>query len=111
MMSLGIETRRQEAKNEFENIIRNYMLPLFDVRGNLKCKNSRSKNSELIAIKTDANGNSTICFYPCIGTETPSPFYCEIGIYSSKALKKPAIRILRELLKVTEYGQNASRGL
>lgn len=44
MMSLGIETRRQEAKNEFENIIRNYMLPLFDVRGNLKCKNSRSKN-------------------------------------------------------------------
>ena len=108
MMSLGIETRRQEAKNEFENIIRNYMLPLFDVRGNLKCKNSRSKNSELIAIKTDANGNSTICFYPCIGTETPSPFYCEIGIYSSKALKKPAIRILRELLKVTEYEYNGN---
>lgn len=102
-MNSGIETRRQEAKKEFENLIRNYMLPLFDVRGDLKCKESLSKNSELISIKTDTNGNSTICFYPCIGTKNPSPFYCEIGIYSSKALKRPAIRILRELLKTTEY--------
>jgi len=112
IMSSDVKTRRREAKNEFENIIRTYMLPLFDVRGSLKCKESPSENSELISIQPDKNGNSTICFYPCIGTEkNPSPFYCKIGIYSSAALKKPAIRILRELLKTTEYEYNGAFSL
>ena len=100
----NIEERFIEAKNEFINIVKTYMLPLFDTRGNLKCVTESSNNSELITILQKDGIGRTIRFYPCISSEKGnSPFYCEIGIYSSPALKKPAIRILRELLKAAEY--------
>lgn len=102
-MSEYSESCFQAAKQEFEDIIISYILPLFDVRGTLKCEEIPSRNKDLIVIKKEKSGNE-IYFYPCIGTkESPSPFYCKIGIYSSSALKRPAIRILREILKVTEY--------
>ena len=74
------------------------MLPLFDVRGKIKCVEKASNNTELISIEEGVKGTS-VHFYPCVANEkVRSPFYCEVGIYSSAALKKPAIRILRELL-------------
>ena len=99
----GVNQRYNEAKEEFISIVKTYMLPLFDVRGKLKCVEKASNNTELISIEEGVKGTS-IHFYPCVANEKVcSPFYCEVGIYSSAALKKPAIRILRELLKTTEY--------
>ena len=95
--------RYKEAKKEFISIVNTYMLPLFDVRGKIKCVEKASNNTELISIEEGVKGTS-VHFYPCVANEkVRSPFYCEVGIYSSAALKKPAIRILRELLKTTEY--------
>lgn len=91
------------AKKEFINIVETYMLPLFDTRGNLKCVEKAVNNTELISLGKNSQG-ITIRFYPCIANEKrQTPFYCESRIYSSEALKKPAIHILRELLKVSEY--------
>lgn len=93
----------EEAKEEFQNIVQTYMLPLFDVRGELKFINRSSTNTELIEMKEE-NGKTYVYFYPCTGKwGGSSPFYCTIGTYSSQAVKKPATRILQELLKVAEY--------
>lgn len=103
-MKKNISVRSENAKKEFMELVSKYILPLFDVRGNLKCKCESVFNKELISIVKDNNNQTYARFYPCIADEiTPSPFYCEVGIYSSTALKKPASRILKELLKVTEY--------
>lgn len=109
-MSVSIDVRRRRAKQEFVDIIETYMIPLFDVRGKVKCIEAPTKNLELISIEKEGNYNN-LYFYPCIGESSPSPFYCKIGIYSSAALKKPAIRILRELLKTTEYEYSESFAL
>lgn len=101
-----IEERKKNAQKEFEELISIYILPLFDVRGKLKSKNGPIVNRNLISIVKEDN-KTYAYFYPKIGTKNnPSPFYCKVGIYSSPALKKPAISILRELLKVTEYDSN-----
>lgn len=101
------EERKVRAGNEFFEIISSYIVPLLDTRGSLKIKYEATENKELISIKESADGKRTAFFYPKIGTKNePSPFYCKIGIYSSLAVKKPAINILRELLKVTEYDYN-----
>ena len=93
-----VNRRYKEAKKEFISIVNTYMLPLFDVRGKIKCVEKASNNTELISIEEGVKGTS-VHFYPCVANEkVRSPFYCEVGIYSSAALKKPAIRILRELL-------------
>lgn len=103
-MGVSVEERKEKAMQEFKEIISSYILPLFDVRGSLKCICKDIVNSELISIIQEDNNLTYAYFYPCIGTEkVPSPFYCKIGIYSTKALKRPATRILGELLKVTEY--------
>lgn len=102
-MADNFETRRREARNEFKSIIATYMLPLFDVRGTLKCEDGSFVNEELITF-IDGTSGKDIYFYPRIGTQNePSPFCCKIGVYSSEALRRPATQILRELLKVTEY--------
>lgn len=103
IMADNLETRRREAKKEFKSIIATYMLPLFDVRGTLKCEDGPFINKELITFKEESNGKY-IYFFPLIGTQDdPSPFCCKIGTYSSEALRRPATQILHELLKVTEY--------
>lgn len=103
-MKEEFNVRKEEAKREFEYIIKYYMLSLFDNRGNLKFKEKICYNSELIEMKEEKPKKKIVRFYPRIATkECPSPFYCEIGTYSENSLKKPATRILRELLKVSEY--------
>lgn len=103
LMYDSIAENRKNAEAEFVDIVKSYMLPLFDVRGNLKSRQAPSANAELISIENTEDGDE-IYFYPCVGTqEVPSPFYCKIGLQSSAALKRPAIHILRELLKVSEY--------
>lgn len=99
------EVRRIDlAMAEFTDIIDEYILPLFDVRGRLKSKMHASNNTELISF-TNNNGKKVVRFYPCIATKkAPSPFYCEISSSSSESVKRPAIQILRELLKVAEFG-------
>lgn len=103
-MKEKLEVRKKNAKDEFEEIIRTYMLPLLDTRGNLKLKDRSGTNDELVSIQQNETGKSTIYFYPKIGTEeSPSPFYCEISAYSGTELKKRAACILGEILMVTEY--------
>lgn len=104
-----IESRRREAGEEFKEIVSTYMLPLFDKRGTLKLKYKKIANKELVSIVEHEDGNRTAFFYPKIGNKgETSPFYCEVGVYSSSALKKPAASILKELLKVTEYDYNSA---
>lgn len=96
-------TKVQLAKKEFEWVIKNYLFPLFDIRGKIKYREAESENSELISYSEEESGN-VLRFYPFIGTNRiPSPFYFEVGTYSSPSLKKSATCIFRELLKVMEY--------
>lgn len=82
-----VNRRYKEAKKEFISIVNTYMLPLFDVRGKIKCVEKASNNTELISIEEGVKGTS-VHFYPCVANEkVRSPFYCEVGIYSSAALK------------------------
>ena len=43
-MKEKLEVRKKNAKDEFEEIIRTYMLPLLDTRGNLKLKDRSGTN-------------------------------------------------------------------
>lgn len=98
------EVRKENAQNEFKDIISTYILPLLDTRGSLKLGNKPCVNSELISVFQNSLGQSTIHFYPRIGTkQNPTPFYCEINAYSGTELKKRATHILYEILMVTEY--------
>lgn len=99
--------RQSEALDEFVYIIKTYMLPLFDTRGSLKrvmiTEANSHANSDLITIVQEGNG-SFVYFYPFCGTkENPTPFFCKVGTYSTNALRKIAVEIFKELLKVTEY--------
>lgn len=92
------------AKQEFMNVVNTYMLPLFDARGSIKLKEDASNNSELVSYFEDEKEQRFFRFYPCICDKmTQSPFYCEVGTYSSTAIKKRLSAILREILKVSEY--------
>lgn len=95
---------KELAKNEFTEIVNTYMLPLFDARGKVKIKEIHSNNSELVSYLKNEKGQGLFRFYPCICEKTSqSPFYCEVGTYSSPAIKKRLASILREILKVSEY--------
>lgn len=77
------------AKTEFANIIKTYMLPLFDARGQVKVKESNSNNSELVSYSLDEKKQGLFRFYPCIcDKNSQSPFYCEVGTYSTPSMKK-----------------------
>lgn len=98
------EERKQAAMQEFLEVVSDYVLPLFDVRGQVRLIEKRVVNTELVSFNRDREGKSIVRIYPCIATEnSPSPFYCEAGTYSTSAIKKRLIAIMRELLKVTEY--------
>ena len=91
------------AKQEFSSIISNYILPLFDTRGNLKLHEQQSNNKQLITF-SEAEGMKTVNFYPFIASyNSLSPFYYSIGTYSQESVLKSSECILSELLKVAEY--------
>lgn len=98
-MSFNVEKRKRYAIKEFEYIIKTYILPLFDVKGELTTKNRKIRCNSLISF-SEKDDVFLATFCPCIGI---APFYCTIKVYSNPALKKRAITILKELLKVTEY--------
>ncbi len=101
---------KEQAKQEFINIVNTYMLPLFDARGNVKLKETARNNSELVSYLCNDKNQFLFQFYPCICDKSSfSPFYCEVGTYSSPSIKKRLSSILREILKVSEYNcfQNA----
>lgn len=103
-MKSNFDERKYNAAGEFKTVITSYILPLFDVRGKLKLVIKESRNTELIILKETPNQDTFLYFYPCIGTmERPSPFYCKIKL-CSVSTPRPATHILREILKVTEYG-------
>lgn len=92
------------AQEEFEFILNEYILPLFDTKGKIKFNNYPRKNKELISIQKIDENVSIAYFYPCKSTrEKLTPFNYSIKIHSSSAIKKRAICILRELIKVAEY--------
>lgn len=81
------------AKQEFVNIVKTYMLPLFDARGNIKLRERFSSNSELVSYSQDKKGQYLFRFYPCVCNKTTqSPFYCEVGTYSSPSIKKDCLQ-------------------
>ena len=94
---------RQACIVEFREIITDYILPLFDVRGNLKIVEKSSWNSKLI-ISSEESNKKYVKFFPHVGNEVNTTFYFEIGTYSTDDVIKPAINVLRELLRVAEYG-------
>ncbi len=95
---------KESAKLEFLNIVNTYMLPLFDARGHVKLKECASNNSEFVSYSQDKKGQNSLKFYPCISDKNAqSPFYCEVGTYSSPSIKKRLSAILREILKVSEF--------
>lgn len=95
---------RALAEQEFFDIISTYMLPLIDVRGDIKLRKTPVNNRELVSFSQNKNEQGVFKFYPCICNEkTRSPFYCEVGTYSSAVIKKRLSSILREILKVAEY--------
>ncbi len=103
-MNAEIHIRKQKAEDEFKELISMYMLPLFDVCGNLELVWEQVSNKELISIYKNKDNETFARFYPFIsGKKRLVPFYCEVQIYSDTSIKKPAISILSELLKVTEY--------
>lgn len=106
-MEQEITYRKADALSEFSEIVKTYLLPLMDVRGKFKQVIATSTevitNRELVMIKKE-NNSDYIYFYPFRGTDDlPVPFYCKIGIGSNSAVKKIAIEILKELIKVSEY--------
>ena len=79
---------RKLAKQEFELILKEYILPLFDIKGSLKCIDEPVVNKELISIQTKDTNVSIAKFYPCISSsKKPSLFHYSIEIHSSSALK------------------------
>ena len=100
----NVEERRAEAQKEFEEIVNTYILPLLSVRGKLNLVLKASDNKELVAFTYNEKGKRVIRLYPCIALGGDySPFYCEVGTYSTEAMKKPIAAILSEVLKVAEY--------
>lgn len=92
------------AQKEFEEIITVYLLPLLDVRGKIKLKEIASNNLDLISYTQDKDGRNLLKIYPCISNRnSQSPFYYEVKTYSSLAIRKCLVSILREILKVSEY--------
>lgn len=103
MKKTKFDLRKELAIAEFEFIIKKYILPLLDTKGNLKFHDQSEYNNQLIKFSNE-NNTSTVIFYPCVSAKNkPSPFNYSIQIYSSSALKKRAESILRELLKVAEF--------
>ena len=103
-MKKNEENIKDLAMKEFKETLSMYILPLLDLKGNLKLHNVSTQNKQLIEFSKDKIGESIIKFYPCIPTKGEfSTFYYETKSYSSDSLKKPAENILRELIKVTEY--------
>ena len=99
---------RKECIDEFKEIITDYILPLFDTRGNMKFVKNDSTSSRLIAYDEDA-GKKRLRFYPYAGNDEIAPFYLEIGTYSMRDVIRPSANILRELLRVAEYGCRGER--
>lgn len=92
------------AEHEFREIVDTYLSPLFDIRGDIKIIESKSNNTELVSYLKDEKGLGILRIYPCISDGVAkSPFYCEVGTYSSITIKRRLVPILREILKVTEY--------
>lgn len=99
-----LNNRWKAAQDEFCEIINTYILPLLNPRGRLSLKPQRCQNKELVTFTENEDGKMIVSFYPCVPPAGGySPFYCEIGAYSTESMKKPLTAILREILKVTEY--------
>lgn len=101
-------TNLKEAAKEFKDVVTEYLLPLIDVRGNIKLKYDASKNKELVEYIHTESGDSVFRFYPRMPHKDDpenrvAPYFCEIGTYSNESLKKRLTPILREILKVLEY--------
>lgn len=104
-MGNEVNTRREAAKKDFSDIVRKYILPMFDTRGKVKFYDNTAKkiNSDLIMIEED-DIETVGLFFPKIGSEKePAPFYYKVGLYYVDSVKCAAESIMRELLKVAEY--------
>lgn len=104
-MGNEVNTRREAAKKDFSDIVRKYILPMFDIRGKVKFYDNTTKiiNSDLIMI-AEEDSETVGLFFPKIGSEDePAPFYYKVGLYYVDSVKCAAEAIMRELLKVAEY--------
>ena len=94
----------KEAKQEFKEVVFEFLLPLLDYCGEIRIIDNQTKNKSLVEFVKDGN---IMRFFPCIcKKEHLSPYYCEVTT-SYSYLNSPIIKcigtILREILKVLEY--------
>jgi len=103
-MKFNRKQREDDAKKEFIFIVEKYILPMFDVSGDLTQNNSTTlHNTNLIEI-SENDGVKNLIIYPFVSRGKISPdFFCSIKTRSGLSLIKPANVILKELLKVAEF--------
>lgn len=101
-MSETVNQRRNNAKSEFFQIIKTYIIPLLNKKGNCKLIDSAFKNKSFIERVPNSN---LINIFPLVSNNDNilSPFYVQIKLNDVCTISKSLCRILVELLKVSEY--------
>lgn len=98
-----MQNNMEEAKEEFKDVITQYILPLFGAIGELAEQNEASYNRCYVEI-CEKNSKIIAKFYPQISSRSRkmSPYFYETEVYS-ESMKGYAERILNEMMKVTRY--------
>lgn len=92
------------AQEEFISVIKEYLLPLIDVAGELQVISEEVySNSVVFFEESTSNAANIIRFYPCFGSKRCSPFYCQIETFSKKEQANKLDCIFKTLLNQTEY--------
>ena len=96
-----METIEQnESINDFESILKDYIVPLFDVEHKLESiKIPKANNGYVSYNSCDEGENYTYSFYP---VQSNSDFHFDLQTNSSHTLKKPVEKILEELMSANK---------
>lgn len=90
-----------EAKSEFKEIIRRYLIPLFDSPDAMSIVDGDFANKGYVLCETLADGKQQFRFFP---SKNKRCAYCfEVISCSSRQMANITSTILNELLKVAEY--------
>lgn len=100
-MKKTLNQRKNEAKDEFLEIVKTYVIPLLDIKGNCQLVDEPYNNKLFIEKTTDS---SEVRIFPLVSRHNiPSPFYVKAKLNNRYNIPKSLHRILAELLKVSEY--------
>lgn len=100
-MSETLEHRKENAKSEFFQIIKSYIIPLLDIKGNCKLVDEAFYNKGLI--EKESYDSDIIRIFPLRSRKVASPFYIQVKLNNGYTIPKSLPHILSELLNVTDY--------